>query len=231
MKKTEFKVLVWDLPLRLFHWSLVICVLGVYFTGIQGGLRLESHRQFGLLIMGLLVFRFIWGFVGGHYARFQQFWPTPKRLTAWYQLPASRRDGLGHTPLAGMAILLMLFMLLVQSLTGLFTYNDEIDLHGPLALLLSEHRRNALSVFHTQFAYAALLVVIVHLVAIVFYQLIGKHQLIIPMITGRKTTSVKQSIESKQPVALTALLIAIGIPLILFIILNNESVLAWLFNT
>ena len=78
------KVEVWDLPLRLFHWSTVIAVLVAVITGEYGGGALADwHGRAGALVMGLLLFRLIWGFTGTTHARFANFFPTPARLASY----------------------------------------------------------------------------------------------------------------------------------------------------
>jgi cytochrome b len=177
------KVGVWDWPLRLFHWLLVLAVSAAYITGQLGGLLTDWHAQFGSLVLGLLVFRLIWGIVGSRHSRFASFFPGPSKLSAYF---SGRWQGVGHNPLGALMILLMLLLLVFQALTGLFA-NDDIAFEGPLCALIDKELSDKLSGLHGLSVNVLLVLVVLHVGAILYYLLVKKNNLIMPMITGKKT--------------------------------------------
>ena len=73
-------VRIWDLPTRLFHWALAACIVGLVVTAKVGGEAMNWHFRLAYAVFTLLVFRLLWGLVGGHWSRFASFFPTPGRL-------------------------------------------------------------------------------------------------------------------------------------------------------
>jgi cytochrome b len=181
-------VLIWDWPTRLFHWTLAACVLGSWITA-RGFDWLEWHMKIGYVTLGLLLFRWLWGFVGPKHARFASFVAGP-RATLAYLKSLLGRDGdgsgrAGHNPLGGLAVLVMLVLLSVQAVTGLFA-TDELLYVGPYNGAVSSETGEALTSLHKQNVELLLVVIGVHLVAIAFYALYKRQNLVLPMITGRK---------------------------------------------
>ena len=127
-------VQVWDLPVRLFHWVLVLLLVASFTTGKLGGNWLEWHFRSGYCILGLVLFRIVWGLVGSETARFSGFIKGPRRtLTYARSLLSGNSDfHAGHNPMGGLMIVVMLALLLLQASTGLFT-DDAIATRGPLA--------------------------------------------------------------------------------------------------
>ena len=109
---------VWDLPLRIFHWALVVAVIGAVASSKADVMWL--HERFGLSVMGLVAFRLIWGFVGGYYARFGQFITAPKTALAGILnlLKAEKGMPLGHSAAAGYAVIGLLGVLGYLALSG-----------------------------------------------------------------------------------------------------------------
>ena len=120
MKKN---ILIWDLPLRVFHWLLVLCVLGAVFCVEVLDDAMQWHGYFGYCILVLVSFRIVWGFIGPVHARFTSFVPTPNRLKKYLQ--GKTAGGLGHNPLGALSVIGLLVVLAVQAGTGLFA-DDEI---------------------------------------------------------------------------------------------------------
>jgi len=117
------RVLVWDLPTRLFHWLLLICVILSFVTGIIGGNAMEYHLLSGYTILVLLIFRLAWGFVGSRTARFSSFVKGPATVLAHVATLLKKKTEdpyLGHNPLGGWSIVAMLLVMFVQVATGLF---------------------------------------------------------------------------------------------------------------
>ena len=184
---TAMKKRVWDIPLRLFHWSLVILVATCIYTGNNGGFsEMDYHMLSGYAILTLVVFRVAWGFIGGRRARFWAF-IKPAGLIPYLKDLFSRdqKASLGHNPLGGISVLAMLAVLLTQAMTGLFA-NDDLFLEGPLVHLVEDEFSDQMTSIHHISAEILYVLVGLHLVAILFYEIYKGQRLILPMITGRK---------------------------------------------
>lgn len=176
------RFLVWDLPTRLFHWLLVLCVFGSVVTGQIGGNLIDWHGCLGLAIVALVAFRLVWGLVGSTYARFAQFFPTPGRLRDYL---AGRWRGAGHNPLGAFSVFGLLALLLVQVGSGLFA-NDDIAFNGYLYDLVGKDLSDRLTGWHKLSANVLIALVILHVGAIVFYAHVKKDNLVKPMVSGWK---------------------------------------------
>jgi cytochrome b len=184
------KVQIWDLPLRIFHWLLVLTVLAAYITGELGGSLSDWHGRFGGLALGLLIFRLIWGFIGGTHARFNNFFPTPSRVISYLR---GQWNEFGHNPLGALSVFALLATLAALIGTGLFA-NDDIAFNGPLFNLVEKSQSDWLTGLHELAFNVLLILVILHIAAIAFYFFFKKKNLINPMITGKQDISN----ESKQ---------------------------------
>lgn len=176
------RILLWDLPTRLFHWLLVASVVAAIVTGQLGGGLIDWHGRIGLFIVGLVVFRLVWGMLGSTYARFAQFFPTPGRVKDYL---AGRWQGEGHNPLGALSVLGLLGLLFVQLATGLFA-NDDISFSGPLFELVSKAVSDRLTGLHQLTSNVLIALVILHVGAIAFYGHVRKKNLVKPMISGWK---------------------------------------------
>ena len=180
-------VLVWDFPTRLFHWLLVIFVTISFATAKIGGNMMQYHMLSGFAILVLVLFRLIWGFIGGRESRFLTFVRGPFAVVR-YALTGLRRDSahvLGHNPLGGWSIIAMLFVLLLQAATGLFA-NDDIATEGPLFEWVSKATSDQLTRIHRLNQEVIIALVSIHVLAVLFYFLYKRENLIKPMITGVK---------------------------------------------
>ncbi|MGZ5077356.1 MAG: cytochrome b/b6 domain-containing protein [Methylobacter sp.] len=173
---------IWDLPLRLFHWLLAIAVAAAYVTAKIGGSLIDWHGRIGLFILGLLVFRILWGFVGSTHARFLTFFPTLPRLVAYLK---GRWQGIGHNPLGALSVFALLAVLAAQVGTGLFA-NDDIAFVGPLFNVVDKSVSDRLTGLHNTIFDVLLAFIVLHVVAIVFYRWVKKNNLVVPMLTGKK---------------------------------------------
>jgi cytochrome b len=180
-------VRIWDIPVRIFHWALVILIGVSFYTGLSGGfVEMDYHMISGYCILSLVLFRILWGIFGGFYARFATFIKGPGTIIRYLQnLGQEKEPYPGHNPLGALSIITILLVLLVQTGTGLFA-NDDIMLEGPLVHLVSYDTSRMLTGIHKTNKWIIGALVVLHLVAISFYQLYKKDRLIIPMITGRK---------------------------------------------
>lgn len=176
------RIRLWDLPTRLFHWSLALAVVAAVVSGQLGGTLIDWHGRIGLVVVGLVAFRLVWGFVGSTYARFAQFLPTPGRIKAYL---ADRWHGEGHNPLGALAVFGLLALVAVQVGSGLFA-NDDIAFVGPLYDLVGREWSDRLTGLHHRLANLLLGLVALHVAAIMFYARAKKRNLVKPMITGWK---------------------------------------------
>mgnify|MGYP006287506873 CR=1 FL=1 len=179
------RVKVWDLPTRLFHWAVVACVIGSWVS-VELLEDLQWHQRFGLTLIGLLVFRLLWGFVGSTTARFARFLRGPRAalayLRGWFRGEAGKYTG--HNPLGGWSVMALLLLLAGQAGLGLFA-NDELFFEGPLASLVSSSLSNRLTGIHETLFNVLLAVIVLHVLAAVVYLVRGDN-LIWPMIIGSK---------------------------------------------
>ena len=171
---------LWDLPTRLFHWLLVLCLLLSWWTGEEG--EFERHEWLGYTVFVLVLFRVIWGFVGSRHSMFSDFVRGPGTVWAYVK----RRDpgGRGHNPLGGWSVLLLLSVLLIQAISGMFN-SDDLMFDGPFYYAASVEFRDAMGVVHEQAFNVLVGLVVFHLAAVFYYQWIKKMPLLQAMIKGR----------------------------------------------
>ena len=177
-------VRVWDLPTRLFHWALVVCIIGLITTSQIGGNAMDWHFRFGYAVLTLLLFRLLWGFVGGHWSRFSTFLYSPASLLRYIRRQEDGGQPLGHNPLGALSVFAILGLLLLQVGTGLFS-DDEIAAVGPLSKLASGAMVSQLTHYHKEIGKVIVLaLVLLHIGAIIFYRVKRKKDLIRPMLLG-----------------------------------------------
>ena len=184
------RIRIWDWPVRLTHWALVLCILALYATGEYGWLSMDWHFRFGYAALTLILFRLIWGVVGSQHARFSDFVRGPRAilhyLESWGR--ADYRPALGHNPLGALAVLAMLLLMLAQAVSGLFS-NDEIQWFGPLSERISTSASADWTDWHHLGQKLLLLMIVLHLAAISVYRLVKHEDLVQPMLTGSKQRS------------------------------------------
>jgi len=179
------KVRVWDLPTRLFHWALVLAILGSAISGTIGGNAMVWHFRFGYIVMTLLLFRLVWGFVGGHWSRFGAFIYSPKTIINYLKGRGKPEHSVGHNPLGAGSVFAMLALLLAQVGSGLFS-DDDIAFAGPLTRFVSNATVSLATNYHKNIGkWVILALVLLHIAAIVFY-LWRKHNLVAAMLHGDK---------------------------------------------
>ena len=184
------RIRVWDVPTRLSHWSIVI-LFGLCWWSAKSD-HMHWHRIAGYGMLGMVVFRIAWGFIGGQTARFRDFVRGP-RATVRYALKfiRNRTDAssapLGHNPLGALSILVMLTLLLAQTVFGLFTVNLDGVASGPFAKWVSYDTGRMFAHLHAANFNLLLIMIALHLSAISFYRLARKESLIPAMIHGLKS--------------------------------------------
>ena len=204
MKK---EVAVWDIWVRLFHWTLVALIGFSWLSAELGGNWMIWHTQAGFITAGLIIFRVIWGVAGSWSARFSQFVRSPKQVMAYIK-GEDKSEHLSHNPLGALGVLAILLLVALQVLTGLFS-NDDIFIEGPLAHLISYDLSLEITEIHEAVFNLLLLVVATHILAVLYHQKIRKEPLIQSMLHGRKPSSLAVT-ESKTPIAALIIALAIG---------------------
>jgi cytochrome b len=203
------RIKVWDLPTRFFHWLLAVSVGAALITGQIGGNAIDWHARIGLFIVGLLVFRLVWGVLGSTYARFASFVPMPSTVCAYLR---GEWQGIGHNPLGALSVLGLLFFVALQLSTGLFG-NDDIAFRGPLFELIGKELSDRLTGIHALTSNALIALIVLHLAAIAFYGHIKKQKLIKPMVTGWKDLAAGEKGESATGGGVIAFVVALAIAL------------------
>ena len=219
-------VSVWDIPTRLFHWSMVLLLCVSWFSADQGYMRV--HLVSGLTLLSLLLFRIAWGLVGSTTARFSNFLHPPRRVVGYLKGLAGgdRIFYAGHNPAGGVMVLALIAVLLAQVATGLFA-NDGVRFHGPLALLVSEDASTRLTDIHGLIFDLILILVWCHVVAVGFYLLVKGENLIRPMVTGKKYPAHLPAelniVFTRLSIALLLLAVSAGIAA--WIMIQGETIL------
>ncbi len=212
------KVKVWDVPTRLFHWSLLALVVVAWLSGEEEGAAV-IHRMAGEAIAGLLVFRLIWGFIGGEHARFADFAAGPAAIVAHVcdLLGRTPTRHLGHNPLGGLAVFLLLLNVAVIVATGLFSGGEHNA--GPFAgawgLELSDVHEVAFRVLQG--------LVAIHILGVIVETFKAKDALVPAMITGRKGRRVDEHGQDARRAGPIALLVAVGLGLAASAVLMAQS--------
>lgn len=200
------KVRVWDIPTRLFHWLLVLAVAAAWITADWLDNQMNWHQWVGISIVALVSFRLVWGFIGGTYARFMHFIKPPIHCVSYIN---GQWQGIGHNPLGGWSIVVMLLLLISMVLTGLFANNDA-DYTAPLSFLVSNDMSSQLTRIHKWLFNVLWVVIALHVAAVLFYKWVLKRDLITPMISG-DAPALCDADESSQGGGWKAVLVALSI--------------------
>lgn len=212
MSGIRLSIRVWDLPIRLFHWAIVVLLIVCWISEREYWMRL--HFLAGYALLSLLLFRLAWGFVGSDSARFSRFLGGPASVMA-HLARFRRREAdteLGHNAAGGWMVLVLLALLAIESLSGLFARDDDIS-EGPLAHLLPGSGTDASLTVHAVGWKLVLIAVALHLLAIAAYWAVKGQNLLRPMITGKKRLPAA----TRQP--------RMGDPLLAFVILAGAVAL------
>jgi cytochrome b len=209
------RVLVWDLPIRIFHWALVVLMVFSFTTGKIGGSWMKWHFWSGYAILTLLLFRILWGIVGSTTARFTQFVRGPSAGIEYLRrlFSGSTLADIGHNPVGGWMVVLLIMAVLLQAGTGLFT-SDDIDTYAPLAEKVPEAVMSRLSTVHRLWINVILVLVGLHVLASLYYLVIKRQNLIGPMITGHKALPAADAprlVMASTGLALALLIVCAGV--------------------
>lgn len=203
------KVLVWDLPIRLFHWLTVALLVVLYVTERLNWIG--WHVRAGQILLGLVIFRLIWGMVGSETARFTHFIASPKKAVQHCKRMVRREPdtGIGHNAAGGWMVLLIIALLLIQCLTGVIINNDIAN-EGGWTEMIPASVADAISSSHAWLWDVLLAAIAVHIAAIATYAIAKRHNLLIPMLTGRKPLPPAMPAPRIAKLWLAAVALAIG---------------------
>jgi cytochrome b len=176
---------VWDLPTRLFHWAIAVLIVVSYVSVDHNWMQV--HLLSGFTVLTLVLFRLIWGVVGSETSRFARFLRSP--FAAFRHLAAFGRrepdNEVGHNEAGGWMVLVMLLCLMVQVGTGLFS-NDDGATEGPLAKFVGKAWSDRISGWHGLNFDVLLALICFHIIAVIAYAVVKRHDLVRPMFTGKK---------------------------------------------
>jgi cytochrome b len=203
------RIRVWDLPTRIFHWTLAVLVVFSFATGKIGGGWMAWHLKSGYAILALVLFRLAWGFVGSESARFARFLRGPRAALAYARdLLAGRHPAFaGHNPLGGWMVVAMLLAVLLQAATGLFS-DDEIATQGPLAVKVANETVSRMSAIHSWWEWAIVALVVLHVCAIAAYRWKWNVRLAGAMLHGRMEAPGAVAAPRLRPIGLAAIVLA-----------------------
>ncbi len=183
-------VRIWDLPTRLFHWLLVVLIALQYATAEFHVLDMEWHFRFGYATLALIVFRLLWGIFGSQTSRFATFvrgpsavWRHAVSLISSKTTSNKTMSSIGHNPLGGWSVLVLIASVLLQTVSGLFA-SDAIDTAGPLSSRLTTAAAKTWTRIHVWNQNVLLILIALHVLAIGLYYVLRHENLLTPMITG-----------------------------------------------
>ena len=179
---------VWDLPTRLFHWTLALTMVGSVVSAKIGGNAMVWHFRLGFLVMTLIAFRLLWGVLGGRWSRFASFIYAPTTVLRYLRGQARPDESLdvGHNPLGSFSVFALLGLLALQVATGLVA-DDEIANIGPLNRFVSSATASQATGWHKEYgSWILIMLAALHVAAILYYLFKKRDNLIRPMLVGDK---------------------------------------------
>ncbi len=210
------RVRVWDLPTRLFHWTLVLLLVFSVSTAKIGGNALQWHFWSGYAVLTLVTFRILWGVAGDRYVRFAAFVRGPRTVIAY--LRGALDTGAGHNPLGALSVLALLAAVLVQASTGLFA-NDAIFSEGPLAKLVSNATSDRMTAIHNWNEKVIYALVALHLAAVLFYEIARRKRVVLAMIDGDQRSIVAEAARDDASMRMRAvILLALAAGLVSYVV-------------
>jgi cytochrome b len=210
---------VWDIPVRLVHWLIVLLVASSWITAETGWLG--CHRFSGYAILILVLFRIYWGFLGSATAQFAQFLRGPRTVARYMRTLSSRQvhpASIGHNPLGGWSVIALLSLLLLQATLGLFAVDVDGVESGPLATHVSFEAGRQIARLHERTFNLLLLLISLHITAVFAHLLYKRENLIVPMLTGRKRMS-REQVQAPDVAATRRALIGLAIAILLVVAL------------
>jgi cytochrome b len=199
---------IWDLPIRIFHWSIVVLLPCSYISMRLN--MMDLHMALGYAVLALVLFRWVWGVIGSDTARFGRFLRSPASVVRHLlRLRVREPDTeLGHNAAGGWVVLLLLLLLTVQVGAGLCA-NDGGATEGPLAKYVGQAWSDRLSLVHAVTFNLILAAIALHVAAVVAYAAVKRQNLLRPMITGKKRLpAALQAPRMASPILALAVLLA-----------------------
>ncbi len=212
MAQTQIKV--WDWPVRLTHWSFALLIPAMWWTAENG--EMGWHMRLGLLLLGLVTFRILWGFLGSSTARFSDFVRGP--ITVLRYVTGQRQSSgspHGHSPIGGWSVVLLLSAMLAQVGFGLFAGDPFDGATGPLNGTVGVLTADMLTDWHDSFFWGLVGLIGLHLTAILFYHVVAKKDLVGPMVTGKRLVTDPEGALIAAPI--WRLLVCLAIPIALVV--------------
>lgn len=208
--------LVWDVPVRVMHWLLVLAFAGAWLSHYELPDWFSFHAICGYIILVVAITRVIWGMVGTYHARFTNFVRGPRFVIRYLRGIGSVRSTVGHNPVGALMVVLILALLIAQSVTGLFA-NDQVTSVGPMFGYISAATSDKLTGIHKLLANVILTCLCLHIVAVLAHYLLKRENLILPMVTGRK---LAQAVPQELAIANSRTWIAVAIATVVIILLT-----------
>ena len=207
-------VLVWDWPVRVGHWLMVLLFSGLIISGKSDVVDMQWHFYLGYGLSAVLLARIVYGFCGSYHVRFAHFLQTVRQSMHYAidLIQGNSRDLLGHNPLGWLMVVLLLLLMGLQVISGLF-YTDEVFLYGPLYDYASEVWLERFASLHQQLPDILLGLVALHVAAVLVHELCFKERIILAMLHGKKRTPMSRSV----PVVSTprwGIVISVGVSLL-----------------
>ncbi|SEK34845.1 Cytochrome b [Colwellia chukchiensis] len=220
--------LIWDLPLRLFHWLLVLSIAASWYTSKQDNGLIDYHLLTGYFTLGLIVFRLLWGFFGTTHAKFRNFIPSFKKVSAYirhFNSDAPEHYP-GHNPLGSLMVFFMLAVILLQAVSGLFM-NDEIFTSGPYSGAINGKLEAIFITIHRHGFDYILAAIALHVFAVLYYVSVKKQALISAIITGKKSAQVvnKKDSISRSKLGLAILISLLVAAFVYWLVVINAPVI------
>ncbi|MDO9489962.1 MAG: cytochrome b/b6 domain-containing protein [Sphingomonadaceae bacterium] len=199
------RLTLWDLPTRIVHWSLVVLIPFSWWSAENHDL--ERHRWSGYAILGLLIFRLIWGFVGSSTSRFATFLRGPRAVIAYAR--GRGEPGIGHNPMGGWSVMVMLALLATQVGLGLFASDDDGLETGPLNHLVSYAAAETITELHELMFNVLVAMIALHVATVLFYLFVRRDNLIAPMLRGSKQLDAEPAVRPVMARPVVAVVVAI----------------------
>jgi cytochrome b len=218
-------ITVWDLPTRLFHWTLVALILLQFLSGEFGLIPMSWHYWLGYATLALIVFRVLWGFAGSHTSRFASFVRGPGAVVRYARETAAGRHVavVGHNPLGGWSVVLMIASILVQSISGLFS-SDDITEAGPLVDRVSDATVALMTRVHHLNRWVLVVLIVLHVGAVVTHWTARRDNLVAAMIHGRTRASDDDEAPRMAPLHRALLLLIVSAIAVAFVVTIGGNV-------
>jgi len=218
--------MIWDISTRVFHWLLVSLIIFQWVSTELFDDMIEAHMLGGYAVLAVIIFRILWGFFGTKYSRFNNFLYPPSEVQQYAKsiTNSSSTAYFGHNPLGGLSVVLMILLISAQAITGLFM-TDDILSNAPYYSTVSDELQKTMSSLHHLTFDLLIIVIGMHLVAVVFYQLYKKQKLVQSMVHGRKAADQSADIGSQRVVrAIVIAVIAVALTYLIVEVFPPEAV-------